>query len=176
MPMSATSKREQPTHCDMFLKIETARQGPINGEAHDEKHQNEIEVVSWSWGMRAQTAISAAGNATKASLNELEIVKHVDSASTPLMACMRNNDVIKKAVLTVRKAGGAALEYLKITIQNGRITLLDIESGEPVHTERLALAFRTISVEYVPQGVDGRAKSGGMMFTADTGVDTGTTS
>lgn len=165
---------EKPTNCDMFLKIETAKQGPIIGEAHDTNkpsHENEIEVVSWSWGMRAQTSISSAGNAGKSSVNELEIVKRVDSASTALMAAMRNNDVIKKAVLTVRKAGKEPVEYLRITVQNARITLLDIQSGDPVLMERLALAFRSITVDYVPQGPDGRPR-GGMSFQTDIGAAT----
>src|SRR5512134_305073 len=155
---------------DMFLKVESAKQGAIKGEAQDEKHKDEIEVVGWSWGMRAQTAMGGGGATGKATVHELNIVKHVDSASTPLMSAMRNNDLIKKAVLTVRKAGGTALEYLKITIQNGRITVLEVQSGEAGTeaglTEKLSLAFQRISVEYVPQGADGQAR-GSMMFETE---------
>ena len=57
-------------------------------------------------------------------------MKRVDSASTALMAAMRNNELIKKAVLTVRKAAATPLEYFKITIQNGRITLFDVQPNE----------------------------------------------
>ncbi|MHB8473104.1 MAG: Hcp family type VI secretion system effector [Gammaproteobacteria bacterium] len=159
---------------DMFLKIESARQGPIKGEAQDDNHQDEIDVVSWSWGMRAQTAMSGGGASGKSTLNELRIVKRVDRASTGLMAAMRNNDLIKKAVLTVRKAGGTALEYFKVTIQSGRVTLLEVQSGEPAMeaelVENLSLAFEKISVEYVPQGADGQAR-GGMVFETETGTN-----
>ncbi len=158
---------------DMFLMIESARQGPIKGEAQDETHQDEIEVIFWSWGMQAQSALGGAGPSSKASFNELRIVKHVDRASTGLMAAMRNNDLIKKAVLTVRKAGGTALEYFKITLQDGRITLLDVQSGEAGSdaelTENLSLAYLRINVEYVPQGADGQAR-GGMVFETETGA------
>ena len=159
---------------DMFLKIESARQGPIKGEAQDENHPDEIDVISWSWGMRAQTALGGAGASGKSTLNELHIVKRVDRASTALMSAMRNNDLIKKAVLTVRKAGGTALEYFKITIQSGRVTLLEVQSGESTVdaelAENLSLAFEKISVEYVPQGPDGQAR-GGMVFEAETRTD-----
>jgi type VI secretion system secreted protein Hcp len=30
---------------DMFLKIDT-----VDGEAQDNKHKKEIDVLSWSWG------------------------------------------------------------------------------------------------------------------------------
>jgi type VI secretion system secreted protein Hcp len=85
---------------------------------------------------------------------------------------MRNNEEIKKGVLTVRKAGGEALEYFKITIKNGRITVFDLRSGTgDVQTElveELSLAFQSISVEYVPQGPDGKPR-GGMMFETEIG-------
>ena len=151
---------------DMFLKVETARQGVVKGEAADAKHPNEIDVVSWSWGMRAQTGMSAAGEASKATLNELNIVKRVDSASTALMATMRNNELIKKATLTVRKAGHEPLEYFKITIQNARITLLELHTVEAELTERLSFAFKKINAEYVPQGNDGQGR-GSMSFETE---------
>ena len=151
---------------DMFLKVETARQGVVKGESADDKHKTEIDILSWSWGMRAHSAMAGAGEGSKATLNELDVVKLVDSASTGLMAAMRNNEVIKKATLTVRKAGGSPLEYLKITLQNARITALDVQTSGPDVTEKLSLAFKRINVEYVPQGPDGMAR-GSMMFEAE---------
>src|SRR5262245_774170 len=114
---------------DMFLKIESAKQGPIKGEAQDQSHKDEIDVLSWSWGMEAKSALRRTGQCSKATLHELNIVKAIDSASTGLMAAMRNNDLIKKAVLTVRKAGGTPHEYFKITIEKGRITGLDVDAA-----------------------------------------------
>ena len=155
---------------DMFLKVESARQGPIKGEAQDENHKDEIDVNDWSWGMQAKTALSGGGASPKATLNELNITKQVDSASTGLMAAMRNNDLIKKAVLTVRKAGGSPNEFFKISIENGRITAFDVDTASFTATgqlsERLSLAFQKISVEYVPQGKEGLPK-GSMLFDAE---------
>ena len=150
----------------MFLKVETARQGVVKGESADAKHPNEIDVVGWSWGMRAQTGMSAAGDANKATINELNIVKRVDSASTALMAALRSNELIKKATLTVRKAGGDPLEYFKITIQNARITAFELNTVEMEVGERLSFAFKRINAEYVPQGSDGRAR-GSMSFETE---------
>ena len=41
----------------MFLKVKGAKHGDINGEAQDQKHKNEIEVLSWSWGMQGKAAL-----------------------------------------------------------------------------------------------------------------------
>ena len=152
---------------DMFLKVESARQGVIKGESNDEKHKAEIDIVSWSWGMRAQTALAGAGGSSKATLDELRVVKKIDSASTALMSAMRTNDQIKKVTLTVRKAGGNPLEYVKITLQNSRITELAVETEGTELVERLGFAFEAINVEYTPQGSDGLAR-GGMFFEART--------
>jgi type VI secretion system secreted protein Hcp len=151
---------------DMFLKVESARQGVIKGESSDDAHVAEIEVVNWSWGMRSQSALAGAGASSKATLDELRVIKHVDSASTALMAAMRSNDLIKKATLTVRKAGSAPLEYVKIILQSARITELTVESEGVELVERLSIAFQRISVEYTPQGPDGLAR-GGMSFDAE---------
>lgn len=154
---------------DMFLKVESARQGPIKGETRDATHKDEIQLLQWSWGMRAQTALGGAGPTGKASLHELSVVKRVDCASTALMSAMRSNDLIKKAVLTVRKAGDDPLEYLKITLQSARITALDVESGafgdEAELIEKMSLAYQRISVEYVPQGADGLPRGATMFET-----------
>jgi type VI secretion system secreted protein Hcp len=155
---------------DMFLKIESARQGAIKGEAQDDNHKDEIDVADWSWGMEAKTPLSGGGASPKATLSELSIVKQVDSASTGLMSAMRNNELISKAVLTVRKAGGVPHEYLKIRIEKGRITSIDVDTSNfPASgqlSERLSLAFQKISVEYIPQGADGHPR-GSMLFDAE---------
>ena len=153
---------------DVFLKIDCARQGPIKGESHDDKHKDEIDVSSWSWGMRAQTTI-AGGDKGKATLNELVVVKHIDSASTALMSAMRNNELIKSAVLTMRKAGGTQHEFCKVTIKNARITAIDIHCDAPdsaQYSESLNFAFQSLRVEYIPQGADGQPR-GAMQFEAE---------
>lgn len=157
---------------DMFLKVDSAKQGPIKGEAQDEKHKDEIDVLGWSWGMRAQTAMGGGGASGKATLRELNVIKRVDSASTGLMSAMRNNDLIKKAVLTIRKSGSSPIEFCKITIEKGRITALDVEAGEggaggPAElVEKLSFAFQKIGVEYTPQGADGQPR-GAMLFETE---------
>jgi type VI secretion system secreted protein Hcp len=156
---------------DMFLQVEGVKHGKIKGEAQDDSHQDEIDVLGWSWGMKAKSAMSGAGATGKAALHELSVRKQVDSASAGLMSAMHNNEMIKKAVLTVRKAGQSPspLEYFKITIQGGRITSIDVGSGDGDNAElveTLSFAFQRISVEYVPQGPDGQPR-GGMMFEAD---------
>jgi type VI secretion system secreted protein Hcp len=159
---------------DIFLMVKGASHGLIKGEAQDDKHKDEIEVLSWSWGMEAKPSLGSGGASGRASIHELKVVKNVDSASTALMGALRTNEVIQKAVLTVRKAGAKGpLEYLKVTIEQGRVTALTVEvvdkkgalhvASAPDVLERVSFSFNKIEVEYVPQGKDGLPQ-GGMTF------------
>jgi type VI secretion system secreted protein Hcp len=152
---------------DMFLMVKGAKHGLIKGESQDSTHKGEIEVLSWSWGMQAKPSLGGGGASGKATINDLKIVKRLDSASTALMAALRTNEQIQKAVLTLRKAGKGQLEYLKITIEQGRITSVTVDagdlSGSPEVVEKVSFSFNKIEVEYVPQGKDGQPQ-GGMTF------------
>jgi len=152
---------------DMFLMVKGAKGGVIKGETSDDAHKGEIEVLSWSWGMHSRPSLGGGGATGKAAVHELKVVKKIDSASTALMGALRSNELIVKAVLTLRKAGKTPLEYLKITIEQGRVTSLTIEaadkSGGADLFELVSFSFNKISVEYVPQGKDGQAL-GGMTY------------
>jgi type VI secretion system secreted protein Hcp len=153
---------------DMFLMVKGAKGGVINGEAQDDAHKGEIEVLSWSWGMQGKASLGGGNAAGKAAMHDLKITKRVDSASTPLMLALRTNEPITKAVLTLRKAGKSQLEYMKITIEQGRVMSLTIDGGDDGpggagELERVTFSFNKIEVEYVPQGKDGLPQ-GGMKF------------
>lgn len=154
---------------DMFLKIDGARQGAIKGEAQDASHKDEIDVLAWSWGMQGNYL---HGQATgKTAVRELKVAKRVDRASTALMAALRGNEVLKEAVLTVRKAGGAnPVEYFTISMAKARISAISVQSSPPGEfaelTEELSIAFSKLAVEYKPQGADG-AYRGSTTFEMD---------
>lgn len=154
---------------DMFLKIDGARQGAIKGEAQDASHQDEIDVLAWSWGMEGNYL---HGQPTgKTAVRELKLAKRVDRASTALMAALRSNEVLKEAVLTVRKAGGAdPVEYFKISMAKARIAAITVQSSPPGEfaelTEELSIAFSKLVVEYKQQGADG-ANRGSSSFEMD---------
>ena len=145
---------------DMFLSVNGARFGQITGEANDEKHKNEIEVLAWSWGMQGRNTLGGNTATGKATMRELKIVKRIDKASTALMKAVRTNEAIKEAILTIRKVGKSPLEYLVIKIEDGRVTSIDIDAGDatnsPFIVEKLTFSFNKISIEYTPQAQDGR--------------------
>jgi type VI secretion system secreted protein Hcp len=147
---------------DMFLKIDD-----IKGESADDKHPNEIQVLSWSWGLsQSGTAHQGAGGgAGKVNVQDLTITKYLDSSTPTLMNICCAGKHMKKALLTVRKAGGHPLEYLKITLEDVLVSSLSPggSGGEDRVTESLSLNFARFKTEYVPQKPDG---SGGPVISA----------
>jgi type VI secretion system secreted protein Hcp len=148
---------------DMFLKL-----AGVTGEARDDQHKGEIEVVSWSWGMAAPTAAVSGQAAGKAAMSEVTVVKRVDQATPTLMQYLRHHKPIATARLTVRKAGAEPLEYFRLELEQVRITGLTTDSQESELIEQLKLGFQKVTVTYIPQQGGTGAKGGGdVIFTAD---------
>src|SRR6478609_11078442 len=99
---------------DMFIKIDD-----IKGESTDDKHKDEIEVLSWNWGATQSGTMhqGTGGGAGKVNIQDLTLTKHVDKSSANLLRHTFKGTHLKTAVLTVRKAAGdSPLEYVKITL------------------------------------------------------------
>ena len=141
---------------DMFIKI-----GDIKGESKDQQgHEDEIEVLAWSWGMSQSGTMHAGGGggSGKVSVQDLAITKWVDSASPALMLACCNGKHYDKVNLTVRKAGEDPLEYLKITMTEAIITSVSTggSGGEDRLTENVSVNFAKVKVEYTPQDPTGK--------------------
>jgi len=133
---------------DMFMKIEG-----IPGESTDDKHKNEIDVESFSWGAtQTSTLVGGGGGAGKVSFQDFNFVHKVDKASPKLFLATATGDPIDKVELTVRKAGEKPLEYMKITMTDVIITgVMPGASGDSIPTEQVTLNFVKFEIEYTPQ-------------------------
>jgi type VI secretion system secreted protein Hcp len=139
---------------DMFLKL-----GDVKGESVDSKHKDETDVLAWSWGMSQSgtTHMGSGGGSGKVSVNDLSITKYVDKGSPTLIISCCNGKHFPEAVLTVRKAGGTALEYIKITMKEVLVSSVSTggSGGEDRLTENISLNFAEFKVEYTPQSAKG---------------------
>lgn len=140
---------------DMFLKLE-----PIKGESQDKSHSNEIDILSWSWGMSqtGTTHLTSGGGAGKVSVQDLTFTHYVDLASSYLFQACTKGKHIEKGILTVRKAGGDdPLEYIKITMEEVIVTNVHTggSMGEERLTENVTLNFRKFKYEYKEQQKEG---------------------
>jgi type VI secretion system secreted protein Hcp len=139
---------------DIFLKI-----AGIDGESQDAAHKNEIDVGSWEWQVLQESNMQqgSGGGSGKATVKDLSFVHNVDRASPNLMKFCLTGKHIPEAVLTVRKAGGTPLEYLKLTMSDVVITNVQPagSSQDEIIKERVNLAFAKIKQEYTVQNQQG---------------------
>lgn len=140
---------------DIFLKI-----NGIEGEALDEAHKNEIEVLSFNWQVLQESSMHAGsgGGAGKATVEDFEFEHYVDRASPNLMKYCLTGKHIQEVRLTVRKAGGSPFEYLKMTFGDVIVTSVRPAGGsadEPRVKEAVRLSFARIRQEYAVQNAQG---------------------
>lgn len=131
---------------DAFLKIDG-----IPGESTDAKHKNEIDVLSFHWGI-------ARTRRGRAEVEDFQVVKYVDAASPLLFDAVCSGQHIKEALFTLRKAGRDQLEFLKVRFEEVFITSVTpagSAGGDALPMEELRLDFESAEIEYRLQNPDG---------------------
>jgi type VI secretion system secreted protein Hcp len=140
---------------DMFLKV-----GNITGESTDAKHPGEMDVLSWSWGTSNGTAQTKKGQLPSACIQDLALVKLVDTASPALIMMSVTGEVVTDATLTVRRSSqDSPSNILVLKLKNVSVPSYQTGGSEAANslTEHLTLHFDSLLGEYRPIGPDGKA-------------------
>ena len=135
---------------DMFLKVPS-----IPGESLDDKHPNEIDVLSWSWGLTGGQKTSGA------CVGDLKVVKYIDSASSGFLIAVTVGQNLGEVVLTVRKAGKGQQEFLIIKMQDVTVSTVTsaLATDTVIPTENVSLSFSYADWIYSKQKPDGSLDS-----------------
>jgi type VI secretion system secreted protein Hcp len=144
---------------DYFLKIDG-----IQGESQDDKHKNEIDIMSWSWG-ESQTGTmgyGGGGGAGKVDMQDFHFVMVVNKATPKLILACADGEHIKKAILTCRKAGKTQQEFLVYTFSDLIVSSYQTggSRGDVIPTEQVSLNYSKMEVEYKAQKLDGSLDGG----------------
>ena len=138
---------------DIFAKI-----GDIKGESLDAKHKDEIEILSFSWGVTnsGSAATGSGAGSGKATFQDLVVVHNIDKASPDLMRACATGTHLKEATITHRKSGKGQQEFLVVKMNDVIITGVTHggATGQP-YSETVSLAFAKVDLEYKPQKPDG---------------------
>ncbi len=139
---------------DYFLKIEG-----IDGESADSKHKGEIDIHSFSWGASnaGSFAQGGGGGAGKVNMHDFQFSMQINKASPKLMLACAGGEHIKKAVLTVRKAGKEQQEFYKATFSDLLVSSYQTggSAGELTPVESISINFAKVEMEYKEQKTDG---------------------
>ena len=143
---------------DIFAKI-----GDIKGESLDAKHKDEIEILSFSWGVTnsGSAATGSGAGSGKATFQDLVVVHNIDKASPDLLRACATGTHLKEATITHRKAGKGQQEFLVVKMNDVIITGVTHggATGQP-YSETVSLAFAKVDLEYKPQKPDGSLDAG----------------
>jgi len=147
---------------------------PVRGE--------NIEILSWSWGMRESGARSAIGDtqdivilvpmragaragrtvaATPTHGGQFRITKDIDKTTPKLLETLSLGEVVPEITLTESQDGG---DIMTVRLQNARMVAVEMGSGQ----ETLTLNFESISVTYTPQRGQAETASFATSGTAET--------
>lgn len=138
-----------------YLKI-----GDIKGESTDRGHENEIDVLSWSWGMSREAAVSGGGGAGKVNFKEISVAKELDKSSPKLAETCVVGTPHANATLTLTRTPVAGsdqpVEYLVIHMSDVLVTSVsfgeDCDDSDNSRTpEKVTLTFSQVEMIYTPQ-------------------------
>jgi type VI secretion system secreted protein Hcp len=150
---------------DMFLKL-----GDIKGESLDDKHKDEIHVLTWGWGVTQPGSMHTGGGGGqgKANFSDLVFTHYLDKAHPVLLKSCATAEHLKEATLTLRKAGKTPQEFFTVKMNDIIVTSVQPAGGggDDGHTSTVTLQFSKVVVEYKPQKPDGSLDAG-VLFKYD---------
>jgi type VI secretion system secreted protein Hcp len=163
---------------DAFLELKQGGKNVCEGETLDEtfRAKGAIQLTGFSLESKVDLSYEQSEGSAKdpGKTFTIKIKKEMDKASPDLFRayCMhatKKEKSFDKAILTVRKAGGATpLEFLVLELGSVTLQSYNIESDEDaVPEETFHLAFGTLMIKYYPQkgsGGTGAMKPGGWDF------------
>lgn len=156
---------------DTFIKI-----GSLKGESVVKGFEDQVQVLAWSWGMSQSgtTHVAQGGGAGKVDVQDLSFTHYVDAASPNLVKACCTGEHFDTATLTMRKAGGTALEYVTLTLTEVIISSVSMggSGGEDLLTENVALNFSKFKYSYQPQDAKGAKKGGAVEASYDIAKNT----
>jgi type VI secretion system secreted protein Hcp len=145
---------------DAFLKIEG-----VTGEARHKEFAGQIELVSWSWGISTSASIGAGGggSSARATIQELNVTKPVDSASADLLRYCATGVMIPRVTLTVVDPKAAGQAFLQLTLHDVIVSGVSVgdssQNADGRVLENVSLLFRKVEYAYDPRTANGKLAS-----------------
>jgi type VI secretion system secreted protein Hcp len=158
-----------PALAETFLRLDG-----IEGESTDEKHKNEIAILSFTQSWINSTTISGSGAGKgRVQCGAITLMKTIDRSSPVLVKKTIQGVHIPTGQLTFRSEGGMQAEYYTIKLSEILITeVTQTDTADPARIiEKVVLNARRFEYEYKPQD-----ETGGTGGIVKAGYDCSTTS
>jgi type VI secretion system secreted protein Hcp len=147
---------------DFHIKFEG-----VDGEATNEGHKGDIEVLAWNWSVNNTVDVTGGGSGVgKAEVGEFVFTHRYSKASPILAKHCAGGKHFPTVKFTARKAGGdKQLDFLTIMMKETFITSITSSgSGGGDLVETVRCACKDVEFDYKPQdskgGLGGSIKAG----------------
>jgi type VI secretion system secreted protein Hcp len=150
--------------CDNFMQFLGAAVGgnlpggssAPTGETNDASHIGWLEIKTFEFGAENPTTIGSAtggAGAGKFKLNPFKITKDVDTSSPSLYQACAAGAHFPTVLLSIRKAGGAQVDYLTYCFRMVFVTNISWSGGggEEAPEETVEFVYGGLGVKYLPQ-------------------------
>ncbi len=141
---------------DITLKLTS-----IEGESKKKGYEKQIDIYDFKFGVSqaASSSEGSGGGSAKSDCQDLVLTKLIDKSTPIIFVQSATGTPITEAVMTVRKAGGQALDYLVVTLNDVIVT--NVTTGGKAEDERvleqISLSYAKITIQYKAQNADGTA-------------------
>jgi type VI secretion system secreted protein Hcp len=142
---------------DYYLKLDQ-----IQGESEDDKHKNEIQVLTWGWGASNVSSVAGTGGsgAGKVSINDVGLTLNFDKSTPKFFKSICAGTHHPSGTLTATKAG-ADKPYLKVDFKEIYITGMQLQATTEIPEVRLSFSFDEVKIDYSMQDEKGNVASTG---------------
>jgi type VI secretion system secreted protein Hcp len=143
---------------DYYLKLDG-----IQGESADDKHKNEIQILSWSWGASNVSSVAGTGGsgAGKVDLSDFSVMAFFDKSTPKFFKNVCAGTHIPTGTLTAIKSGADGKPYLKVDFKELFVTGLQISGSNEIPSVSLSFSYNEIKIDYSVQDEKGNLASTG---------------
>ncbi|ANB74045.1 type VI secretion system secreted protein Hcp [Burkholderia sp. GAS332] len=142
---------------DMYMRVDG-----VTGESKDANHKGWTDIQSYSWGAAqpGSMATGSGGGIGKVSFNDLLVETFIDKAAPAVLKFCANGKHLPKVEISVCKAGGSQIEYLRITLSEVLVTSVQQGAAKGSEAVNVTYAFQAAKVrkqywEQTDQGTRG---------------------
>ncbi len=132
-----------------FLKIPE-----IPGESRQKSHEDEIEILSWSWGLSKPGGAGpgSGGAAGKPTFQDIALQKQVDRASPNLAKACATGEHLREVTLATQRGAAPKFSLDLIVIKLTDVMILGFQEGlediGSLPTDSFSIRFAKIDYSY----------------------------
>ncbi|MBN7124777.1 hypothetical protein BSU01_24215 [Erwinia billingiae] len=130
---------------NLFLKVEN-----VAGESRDAGHSGWTDIHSYQWGVNR----TEAGNKGANHLN-LIVQAAIDKSTPSIFLFGSNGNKLRKVEVSACKAGGTAIEYYRITLENVFVAGVILNDSRDHASVQYEFHADSVKVQYWEQGAAG---------------------